>query len=124
MQKEPKKTRINIRLTDEQKRLLEERAGKYYMPVSEFMLEASLNAVVQPIPCTNFNQFARLDALMFDLKQIGSWGKDRADIAQITPLMEATQALLSQVMHDLTHIKDTRERIPLPPQVNGKECGH
>lgn len=90
------------------------------MPLTDFILEASINALVQPIPCTNFNQFARLDALMFDLKQIASWGKDRADIAELSSLMESAQSLLTQIMHDLTHIKDTRERIPLPPQAKSR----
>ena len=106
-----KTTRINIRVTEDQKRLLEERAGKYDMPVSEFMLQASINALVQPIPCTNFNQFARLDALMFDLNVIARMGTDKGNAAP--KLIEATQALLAEVMRDLTTIRDTRERNPL-----------
>jgi hypothetical protein len=118
MENKQKSTRMNIRVTEEQKRLLEDRAGKYDMPVSEFMLQASINALVQPIPCTNFNQFARLSALMYDLNVIAKLGGDKVNAAP--KLIEATKALLEAVMHDLTNIKDTRERIPLPPQVRAQ----
>jgi hypothetical protein len=118
MQDNRKTTRINIRVTEEQKHLLEDRAGKYDMPVSEFMLQASINALVQPIPCTNFNQFARLSALMHDLNVIAKLGSDKVNAAP--KLIEATKALLEAVMHDLTNIKDTRERIPLPPQARAQ----
>ena len=119
MENSHKTTRINIRVTEKQKRLLEERADKYDMDVSEFMLQASINALVQPIPCTNFNQFARLSSLMEDLKVIARLGTDKVNVAP--KLIEATQELLAKIMHDLTNIKDTRERIPLPPQVKAPE---
>lgn len=99
-------TRIDLRVTGEEKREIAERAARHGIRTAPFLRELGLTGRVQPIPSINALQWARLAGALSNLNQAvrlcnARIGDGAAALPDITPLILDVKAKVEEIRYDL-----------------------
>jgi hypothetical protein len=94
-------TRIDVRVTPEEKRCIDGRARAHGYPTTKFLREGGLLGRVQPVLSIHLQQWARLAGLMANLNQLtrlANAGTIRPDLA--AAILE-TRDMVAAIRQDL-----------------------
>ena len=105
MTRVPRPTRIDLRVTHEEKRAIHERAKASGYSASDFLREAGQHGRVQPVPSINLQQWARLAGLVSNLNQLVRHCNTGIVSPELLPTVESVQEQVDIIRKDLITIR-------------------
>ena len=100
-----RQTRIDIRVSEEEKHAIRERAKASGYTASDYVRLIAQNGRVQPVPSINLLQWAKLAGLVSNFNQAVRHLNTGLVSAEFGPALEAVQAQLETIRKDLTRVR-------------------